>query len=182
MQPCHSTGFYFLSSSKFLYRDQIKSRHLDIGLENQQMRCTIPYTIMFIIMNVEKRATQHMSGFSVRFGWLDIKTLPWQINEAGDSPGWTRDVKNTSFFSRSWLRWSGVDRGQKRQKQLVKLVSKSDKRGQSSPREAWLKHTTLTCQSQMHESNINPQNIQPAQSIIHLYGSESAGYRCDPSL
>lgn len=34
------------------------------------------------------------------------KVLPWQMKEAGDSPGWTRAVRNTTRFSRSWFRWA----------------------------------------------------------------------------
>lgn len=37
---------------------------------------------------------------------LDHNSLPWQMKEAGDSPGWTRAVRKTSFFSFSGLRWS----------------------------------------------------------------------------
>lgn len=41
---------------------------------------------------------------------LDQNSLPWQMKEAGDSPGWTRAVRKTSFFSLSGLRRSAVKR------------------------------------------------------------------------
>lgn len=45
----------------------------------------------------------HLDQINERGHRPHIKTLPWQIKEAGDSPGWTRAVRNTSFFSLSGL-------------------------------------------------------------------------------
>lgn len=48
----------------------------------------------------------HLNQSNETCHWPHIKTLPWQTKEAGDSPGWTRAVRNTSFFSLSALGWS----------------------------------------------------------------------------
>lgn len=56
----------------------------------------------------QRQVALHVDGINETGRWPDIKALPWQMKEAGDSPGWTRAVRNTSFFSRSGLCWPEI--------------------------------------------------------------------------